>query len=100
MDWQISLEARDLSPATIESYTEAATLLDRFLVDSGITELRDMDRRAIENFIIDQRKKVSPGFGPDPVPLDSGSSQSLSRRLRSIRQRSLSLLLAWAGPAS
>jgi site-specific recombinase XerD len=60
IDWQISLEARDLSPATIESYTEAATLLDRSLVDNGITDLRDIDRRAIENFIIDQRKKVSP----------------------------------------
>jgi site-specific recombinase XerD len=61
LDWQISLEARGLSPATIESYTEAATLFDAFLVDRGVTELAEIDRRAVEDFIIDQRKKVSPG---------------------------------------
>ena len=61
LDWEIDLEARDLSEQTISSYMESARLLDKFLVSQGITELADIDRKAIQLWVIDQGRKVSPG---------------------------------------
>ena len=61
LDWQISLEARGLSQATIDSYTDAATLFDAFLIDRGVSDLADINGRCIEDFIIEQRMQVSPG---------------------------------------
>ncbi len=53
-EWEYHLRAKNLSPATIESY-EAATLLDAFLIDMGVTDLDGIDQRCIEKFISPRR---------------------------------------------
>jgi site-specific recombinase XerD len=60
-EWEFHLRAKNLSPATIESYTEAVGLLDAFLVGNGVTDLASVERRDIEKFIIWQSERVSPG---------------------------------------
>ncbi len=60
-EWEYHLRAKNLSPATVESYLEAAALLDDFLVGMGITDIADIDQRAIEKFLIAQSERLSPG---------------------------------------
>ncbi len=60
-EWDYHLRAKNLSPATISSYMEAAALLDASLVAEGVTEVADISRRNIEKFIIGQSERLSPG---------------------------------------
>jgi len=60
-EWEFHLRAKNLSPATIESYMEAVTLLDGFLLSTGVSEVAEIDQRAIEKFLIWQSERVSPG---------------------------------------
>ncbi len=60
-EWEYHLRAKNLSPATIDSYREAAALLDAFLVSIDVTDLEGIDQRVIEKFIISQAERVSSG---------------------------------------
>ena len=60
-EWEYHLRAKNLSPATITSYLEAARLLDAFVIDMGVTDLDGIDQRAIEKFIISQGERLSSG---------------------------------------
>jgi site-specific recombinase XerD len=60
-EWEFHLRAKNLSPATIKSYLEAARRLDEFLVEMDVTELHAIDQRCIEKFIISQSEHLSPG---------------------------------------
>ncbi len=60
-EWEYHLRARNLSPATIKSYLEAAHLLDDFLVAQGVTDLDAIERRHIEKFLIQQSERLAPG---------------------------------------
>jgi site-specific recombinase XerD len=60
-EWEFHLRAKNLSPATVRSYREAVRLLDEHLVASDITNIADIDRRAIEKFLIAQGERVSAG---------------------------------------
>lgn len=60
-DFVSSLRARNRSDRTIESYCEAANLLDRFLGERGLPrELRDIQRTHVETFINDQLERWKP----------------------------------------
>jgi site-specific recombinase XerD len=61
VEWSYSLRAKNLYPATIRSYLEAARLLDEHLTANGVTELADIRPRDIEKFLIAQSEKVSSG---------------------------------------
>jgi site-specific recombinase XerD len=57
-EWNFSLLAKNLSPATIRSYLEAVRLLDEQL---GPTEIEDISQRDLEKFVIAQRELHSTG---------------------------------------
>ncbi len=59
--WKLHLSAANLSPRTIQSYTEAATRLEGFLVDRGMpTAVEAITREHVEHFIADQLDRHSP----------------------------------------
>jgi len=60
-DFRLSLRARDRSPRTIQSYCEAAELLDTFLAAKGMPrEVRKIGREHIEAFMADQLERHRP----------------------------------------
>ena len=60
-DFERSLRAQHKSPRTIEAYTEAARLLDRFLSEKGMPrQVRSIGREHVEAFIDDQLSRWKP----------------------------------------
>jgi site-specific recombinase XerD len=57
-DFTLSLRARNRSPRTVQSYSEAAELLDEFLTQRGMPrQLRHINREHVEAFMEDQLSK-------------------------------------------
>lgn len=56
-DWERSLRARNRSPRTVQSYLESVRQL---VAHSGATDVADLDRSAVEDFIIYLTENRSP----------------------------------------
>ncbi len=60
-DFALSLRARHRSPRTVQSYSEAARLLDEFLTEREMPrELREIGREHVEAFMDDQLTRHRP----------------------------------------
>lgn len=59
--WRLHLEAANLSPRTVQSYTDAAVRLRDFLADQGMpTAVTAISREHVEAFISDQLDRHAP----------------------------------------
>jgi site-specific recombinase XerD len=58
--WELSLKARNLSPATITKYLESGRQLVDWLTSAGVTDADELDRRHVEGFIADVLETRSP----------------------------------------
>jgi site-specific recombinase XerD len=58
--WELSLKARNLSPATVNKYLESGRQLSDWLVEAGITEPGQIERRHVEGYIAHVLETRSP----------------------------------------
>lgn len=59
--WTLNLEARNLSPLTVRSYTDTARSFCRYLADHGLpTDAERVDTEHVNRFLVYERERTSP----------------------------------------